>query len=284
MVQVKSESIKSEIAKLPKLLQEEWHSVCQYYSSKSDVQVFEEFKKRWDNFEGADVEEFLSFPKVVLVEWKTWKYSNGYDTDFKTRYNSIKNKKCECFMIDKSTKLCDHQVINKTLKEVLSEFKNFWEYDKPESKVMFKEMELLSKNMLDEWRLKYKFVYPHVYESHESNHSYNTGDYHLKSKAQLWDEFKEIWEIDTSNYNEDKYKEMSEYINEILCDDYNYSKDYPRNFFDFCENSNYHSFDSYSILEQFEICEEWERYREDCESEEDSDEESESEEDSDEEN
>jgi hypothetical protein len=232
MVQVKSESIKSEIAKLPEFLKKEWYSVCQYYSSKSDIQVFEEFKKRWDNFEGPMVEEFLSFPNVVYVEWESWKYRNGYDG-----------------------------IVEKSLTEVLTEFKNFWEYDKPESKMMFKEMELLGKRMLREWRYKYNFTYAHVYEG------YNGSDYRLKSKAQLWYEFKEIWEIDTSNYNEDKYKEMSEFVNEIQCDDYNYSKDYPRNFFDFCENSNYHSFDSYSILEQFEICEDWERYREDCEEE-----------------
>jgi hypothetical protein len=128
---------------------------------------------------------------------------------------------------------------------------------------MFKEMELLSENMLEEWRLKYNFVYPHVYQRDMINYNCLQRDYRLKSKAQLWEEFKEIWEIDILDYNEIKYNEMKEYIGEISCDDENYFKDYPRNFYEHCENANYHSFDGYSAIEQFEICENWERCRED---------------------
>ena len=132
------------------------------------------------------------------------------------------------------------------------------QYNLEESKVMFKEMELLSENMISEWRLKYNFVYPHVYEK-----DYNHYSCVQRVKSQLWKEFKEIWEIDISDYNEIKYNEMIKYINEIECESSeNYFKEYPRNFFEFRENANYHSFDSYSILEQFEICEDWEHYRE----------------------
>jgi hypothetical protein len=35
MVQVKNKSLKTEVAKLPELIQKEWCSVCQYYSSKT---------------------------------------------------------------------------------------------------------------------------------------------------------------------------------------------------------------------------------------------------------
>lgn len=242
MVQVKSESVKMEVEKLPRILQKEWSTAVSYYSKDTDTVVFEKFKKRYDNFEGASIEELLRMSDVVYTEWKYWKYQNKYETDFDS------------------------------LTDILSEFKNFWQYDSEETKTVFKEMELLSDRMLYEWRLKYKFTYPHVYERDDNHYSCVQRDYHLKSKAQLWEEFKEIWDIDTSNYNEDKYKEMAEYINEIEVDDANYFKYYPRNFFDYRENSNYHSFDSYSILEQFEICEDWEEYRQNGDIESDSDE------------
>ena len=62
---------------------------------------------------------------------------------------------------------------------------------------------------------------------------------------------------------------MIKYISEIKCDDNNYFKDYPQNFYEYRENANYHSFDSYSVLEQFKICEEWECYHGDSDSESD---------------
>lgn len=228
MVKVTSKSVKVEIEKLPERLQEEWQSVVEYYSEKKDTVVFEEFKKRYDNFKGKTIEELLCMPRVVYREWQKWKYDKCYQTDFKTVLG-WKNK----------------VEMEKSLTEVLEEFKKFWQYDSKESKMMFKEMELLSDGMIQEWRLKYSFLYPHVYERYDC-------DYHLKSKAQLWEEFKEIWEIDVSDYNEDKYKEMTKYIREIECD-------YPSNFYEYRKNANYHSFDSYSILEQFEICEDWHR-------------------------
>lgn len=53
----------------------------------------------------------------------------------------------------------------------------------------------------------------------------------------------------TTNYDEKLYKEMSTYINEAIC---NYE-----GFYEYRTNSNYHSFDSYSILEQYEICQDF---------------------------
>jgi hypothetical protein len=223
--------LKMEIANLPKVLQKEWQSVVVYHSSKSDTTVFEEFKERYDNFEGPTIEEFLAIPKVVYTEWENWKYRNNYENVLESR---------------------------QTLTEVWNEFKEFWQYDSNESKIMFKEMELLSEKMLREWRFKYNFVYNHIYEGYNTKYEV----YSKKSKAQLWEEFKEIWEIDILDYNENKYNEMIKYISETECDDSNYYKEYPQNFFEFLENSNYDSFDSYSVLEQFEICEDWDGYRE----------------------
>ena len=238
------QSVNEQVANLPELLQKEWKCMVGYYTSKSDTTLFEEFKKRYDNFEGKTIEEFLAIPKVVYNEWENWKYRNGYETGFDTDINErgwgVKNK------------------VEKSLTQVFSKFKKFWQYDSEASKVMFKEMEFLSENMIREWRLKYNFVYAHVYEKDTNHYSCVQRDYHLKSKAQLWEEFKEIWEIDILDYNEDKYDEMRKYISEIQCDSENYFKEYPRNFFEFRENANYHSFDSYSIIEQFEICEYWE--------------------------
>ena len=243
MVNVKNESVKVQVANLPEVIQTEWKCVVGYYSSKSDIMVFEEFKKRYDNFEGSTIKEFLAMPKVVYIEWKNWKCSNGYETTFNTEINE---RGCG---------------VEKSLTQVFNQFKDFWQYNLEESKVMFKEMESLSENMISEWRLKYNFVYPHVYEKDDNHYS------RVKSKVELWKEFKEIWEIDISDYNEMKYNEMIKYINEIECESSyeNYLKEYPQNFFEFRENANYHSFDSYSILEQFEICEEWEHYRDQSE-------------------
>lgn len=234
MVQVKNENIKAEVAKLPERIQKEWGFVCQYYSSKTDIQVFEEFKNSWELFQGPTFEEFLSVSDAVYIQWKLWSYKN-YGIEFK-----------------------------KTLTEVWNDFKTFWELDSEESKVMFKEMELLSENMLDEWSMKYNFDYPHVYEKDNNHWSCVQREYRLKSKVQLWNEFKEIWDIDIDDYNEDKYKEMNKYISEIECED-------SEKFFRYRENANYHSFDSYSLLEQFEICEQYEPSESEYESEDDSD-------------
>lgn len=208
-------SLQVQIAELPKRLQEEWCDKSRYYSDKKDVEVFEEFKQSWESFQGPVVEEFLSVSNSVYIQWKNWKSINRYYTGFK----------------------------NKTLMQVWNEFKLFWQLETEESKIMFEEMELLSKNMLHEWYFKYEFHYPHVYEERQS-----WANYHLKSKAQLWDEFKEIWEIDLDNYNEFKYEEMMEFVNKIKGS---------RKFFSYCENANYHSFDSYSLFEKFEICEQF---------------------------
>ena len=169
MVNVKSKSVVMEVANLPEILQKEWECVAGYYSEKEDTDVFEEFKKRYDNFKGKTIEEFLAIPKVVYTEWENWKYRKNYETKFKgyvhpsERYRYTEKEWLEKF------------------KTKWNEFKEFWQYNTEESNIMFKEMGLLSKNMIEEWRLKYNFAYIHVYEGYDSNYKV----YSKKSKAQL---------------------------------------------------------------------------------------------------
>lgn len=225
-------SINKEIEILPEILKKEWCCIKSFYSSNKDTIVFEEFKKRYDNFEGPVIEEFLNMSETMYSEWDNWKYRNRYYIDFKTEQGKRE----------------------KSLQEVFGEFKKFWDYGSKETNLVFKEMQLLSENMLHEWRLKYNFEYPHIYESYGCKYEI----YSKKTKATLWEEFKDIWEIDVSSYDEKKYVDMAAYINKIICDDSNYFKEYPRNFFEYREDSNYHSFDNYSILEKFDIARYWE--------------------------
>ena len=166
----------SASAKLPKRLLDEWsyvNNVNKNYVHKMTYVTADEqdFKKYWNNFQGELVEEFLNFPSAVYVQWIRWR--NELTTSIQAKTKS-----------------------KQTLNHVLTEFKNFWEFDKPVSKVMFKEIELLSENMLSEWR----------YNVYEYEDCICTDDqFEYKSKAQLWLEFKEFWEIDVLNYNENKF-------------------------------------------------------------------------------
>jgi hypothetical protein len=245
--EVLEKNIIQQVAVLPEILQKEWDCDTSYWSEKEPTIRFKKFKERYENFEGKTIEELTSMSKVIYTEWSQWKYCNGYNTSFNTEINRLGWK------IQSKTE--------KTLTQIWNQFKDFWQYNTPETKNVFKEMELLSENMLQEWRYKYNFTYVHIYEGYNSNYD----EYSKKPKAQLWEEFKEIWEIDITDYNEDKYNEMIKYITEIETEaDVNYFKEYPRNFYEFREDSNYHSFDSYSVLEQFQICEDWENRREDA--------------------
>lgn len=216
MVNIISMYVKNETSLLSEKLRNEWNDIARYYSVKSDEQVFQDFKKRWENFQGSTIKEFTSMPQSVYTEWKYWKCIMGYSTEFG----------------------------DKSLSDVWNEFKTDYQLYSLESNEMFQEMDLInmSKSMYDEWHMKSNFDFPHIYEKEQQT------DYYLKSKSQLWKEFKEIWEIDIEDYNEKKYKEMSDYINEIK------SNDNDQQFYHYRENANYHSFSSYSIFEQFEIC------------------------------
>jgi hypothetical protein len=199
---------------LPVRIENAWKNVKRIYSEKSENQLFDDFKKRWNHFKGPEIEEFLSVNESVYREWHLLYYNN----------------------------------VEFSFTKAWDEFKSIWQLETNGTKLMFEEMEKIkmSNNMHCEWTMKYNFDYPHVYE--------NDVHYELKSKAQLWEEFKEIWEIDINDYNEYKYFRMNEYVNDIQCEDGD-------DFFLYCEDSNYHSFDSYSLLEQFEICEHYDSIR-----------------------
>ena len=237
---MQARELREEIAKLPEYLKKEWGTLRQYYTRQTIEQQYGGFKKQWDNFEGETIDEFLKVNASVFEEWKSWKYKQGYDRSFATRYNTIRNCRCVCFMVDKAEESwCDHKLIVKSLKDVWNEFKVEWQLDTAESLAMFEELAKIkmSESMLNEFRMKYNHNYPHVY-----------GEDIGQSKAELWKEFKIKWEIDVQDYNETKYDEMVEFVGKVECSE---------SFFSYREDMNYHSFDSYSMLEQYEICQQY---------------------------
>ena len=181
-------------------------------------------KKFIEYYQGNCIPEFIDLPKVVYTEWRYWK----------NEYNRRMFKPVEKDTFDK----------------YFQEFKDFWQYGSLETQQVFREMELLSNRLLNEWRIKYTFTSVHIYESCINR------DYMSKTKAQLWEEFKKIWDLDPEDYSEHLLEEYLEIINKNEDDSYeNYFNEYPRNFWEFRENANYHS---YSILEKYQICQEWE--------------------------
>ena len=86
MVQV---SLKNQIAELPERLQKEWSSIC--YSSKTDIHVFEEFKTRWEQFQGTTIEEFLNVSNSVYIQWKDWisRLDTARKTDWATTFPEL---------------------------------------------------------------------------------------------------------------------------------------------------------------------------------------------------
>lgn len=125
------------------------------------------------------------------------------------------------------------------LRECWEEFKRTWDLGSMESEKMFEEMTKLSDGLLREWRHKYNYDFPHVYEG------YGDVDYYNKTKVQMWEEFKDIWEIDVQNYDEELYEEMRDGIEDEIHDHEAY--------FNFRENANYHSYYSYSVREKCRI-------------------------------
>lgn len=187
-------------------LKREWWNTCKYYSTDCEEKRMTRFR---ETYEGSSVEEFNDIKKVVYIEWDYWKMIMGY-----------------------------YPELPKPFSKVWDEFNDYWQYNSPGTQKMFNEVELLSKHMLKEWRMKYTNEYPHVYEWDNK-----------QSKVEMWESFKRKWEINVDDYNENKFKYMSEYVHQILRED---------GFDDYKVDSNYHSFDSYSILEKYEICVNWE--------------------------
>ncbi|KAJ3272216.1 hypothetical protein HDV01_005870 [Terramyces sp. JEL0728] len=124
-----------------------------------------------------------------------------------------------------------------SLEGIWNQFKEFWDLSKTQH--VFDEMRYLSDGMLWEWRYMYNDRYPNVY------------GFDIQPKAILWQNFKTIWKIDVSNYNEDEYNKM---VNDM---------DLKEHFVGWepFKNANYAAFDALSVREQYEIWKEFARHQ-----------------------
>lgn len=200
----------------------------EYNDPYTNKKIFHEYYK------GDLLQEFTELPQVVYNEWKYWK------NEYKRR------------MFEPTEK--------HTFDKYFQEFKDFWQYGTPETIKVFEEMKLLSYTLLCEWRYKYTFSYTEVYENTHYMALENVNKEN-KTKAEHWEEFKMIWDLEPTDYSEHLLEEYEKLINAYMCDyDTKYFDEYPQTFWEYRENANYHSFDEYSILKQFSVCEEWQRY------------------------
>lgn len=198
----------------------------EYNDPYTNKKIFNEYYK------GGYIQEFIELPEIVYKEWSYWK----------NEYNRRLFEEVERDSFD----------------EYFLAFKDYWQYNTSETQQVFKEMKLLSDSMIREWREKYTFSSAYEYEGYES---YIKSDYLSKSKVQLWEEFKKFWKLVPENYSEYKFEQYLKFIHKCETNYKNYSKNYPRNFWEYRENANYHSFDSYSVLKQYNVCREWEENR-----------------------
>lgn len=125
-------------------------------------------------------------------------------------------------------------------------YKKFVEYyktHKDEVENIFKELKLLSKNMLLEWKVKY-----------------NRCIIYCETIERIWYRFKQEWEIDVSNYTEILYKEREEFVDKISKDNTEYLKGCPSNFKQYCEIYN-PDYDSLVLLsDKYRVCNNWDNY------------------------
>jgi hypothetical protein len=126
------------------------------------------------------------------------------------------------------------QVFN--MKEQYIQFKLEWDIGSKETNKMLDEMIsiAMSKDLDHEWRLMHNNKRPNGYHNVLG-----------KSKFELWESFKEMWKLNIFNYNEDVFKNKQKVINDCLIND---------TFQEYLTDSNYHSFDTYSVLEQYSVC------------------------------
>ena len=218
-----------EILTLEKMMDEQGSKVRQLKADKVADEVIKD-----------DVNQLLLLKdKLTEKKWAIFKKNLGIE--FKDSVLSIEGKAKEMmnanetvFSIWKNWKwrFCKKD-------KTWEEFKTEWDLEN--NTTMFEEISKLSDNMMNEWTMKYKNRYPHVYDIYQDDDE--------KSKSELWEEFKEIWELDFENYNEDVYNKMSEDLREQ-----GQLTNFMRNtWYEWKTNANYHSYDSYSIIEQHEI-------------------------------
>jgi hypothetical protein len=216
-------------------IKDEFENDFSYNETLSKTQLVNEFEKSWNNYERDLVNEFLQVNDAVNREWKEYKRKNYPNYLIRNVENDISNY----------SKMTD----------MWSAFKRFWELNTMESNLMFEEINYInmSDGMLREWRIKYNFKYPYVYEL-DNRAKYGNiinENYLSKTKFQLWNDFREIWNIDLQNYTEYKFTKMCKFINDIYINDEDYK------FFHYCQKNNYHNFEIFSILQQYEICKDY---------------------------
>lgn len=199
---------------------QEWHLINGYSSKLPKEQRFENFKKEIKKINLNDIPEAL---------YKEWRYYR------ECKYN-------------------EDSIVNQ-----YSEFLKKWPKD-----FNYDELNKISGELLDEWRLKCN--YEHIYENYDTlfasaNRGKNTVDgkyierpkaFELKNKCELWKEFKEYWLLDDGEFpNMEVFNKIKKAV-----EDYENEFDMEE-FFEFREDANYHSYDSYSIAEQYQICKEF---------------------------
>ena len=211
-------------------LMEELASENGFYSRKSEAERTRDFKKWWEIGEdgsiGDTAMEILKMNKDIIDEWRYWKERKGF------------------YYVTGDEKI--------TLKELWSNFKENWQFEETLAAGVFDEMAKLCGGLLWEWRFKYTYAYTHVYEK-DSPVDYN------KTKIQLWKEFKDIWgdgnvSDDIDDFINDinfEYKSMSDAIEGDP--NYNDNDEAYQAWINYRENANYHSYDSYSMREQYDI-------------------------------
>ena len=207
--------MQAKLESFPDRIKEEWYTTARRYLHQKTVEErWIAFQEIWD-VTTPTVHEILSQPETVYNEWCDYncRFVREFTEDLATRW---------------------------------SEFKTFWDLDSDATKQMFEEMANLSEDLLREWRFKYNFDHPHVYEKEwKGTMTWDTN----KPKVQLWKEFKRIWRLNMVAYNEDKFNRIVAGIEDLVPDvDYD-----EQAWFNYREDANYHSYDSYPVLEQYEI-------------------------------
>lgn len=124
----------------------------------------------------------------------------------------------------------------------------------------FDQLIKLDGEILNEYRLK-SSGYEHSYEEWIDYEMYKPRNfkcipYESKTKTELFEEFKTFWHLDVDENNEPSpdfpnTRVFYEIYNAVL------HFEETKEFFEYCEDSNYHSFDSYPIIEQYRIQQEF---------------------------
>ena len=201
----------------------EWHYIDKYYSEIPKDERFENFKNEIKKINLNEMPEAL---------YREWRYHRDciYEKDFVKQFENFIKKWPKDFKYDELIKISDE--------------------------------------LLDEWHKKcnYEYIYEY-YDTVAGSPKRLQKRFESKSKSELWEEFKEFWLLDDTlpsstsslvGQGTDNFPNM-EVFNEIKKSVEDYENEFDdEEFFEFREDANYHSYDSYSIAEQYRICKEFE--------------------------